>query len=397
MALLLAVVRQQLPSLPNDAAVRHWLARAKAYPNVIQTSQTSVLYTQQQQATPNKLASATFAQLLLNVSRLSNATRVYFSAPTTHTNLSLLSLPASLLTNDLLRLWDPAPDLQPQDSSSLRSRVGTPLPAAVTQTYVWMGSASIATRLHYDASHNMYAQLYGHKRFWLLPPNATRHMDVYPVDSPHNRQARLPFDPRLQPALVQPSFLQTVRAAQTDALLRVDLRPGEMLILPAGWLHFVEAVTPSVSVNVWKESSATVLLQQLLRNALPFGDRTWSADKIAVGLQRYLPWVLNRVLEYPIHDESTSDWTPSALHGWLRSWHPDGQVLDTTQCSASRANGLHVLLKPYVDDVVRTFISMKDEGVMQVLLWVWMHSSLSLLHAKEKERVSFLLKCIAAT
>jgi hypothetical protein len=256
-----------------------------------------------------------------------------------------------------------------------------------------MGSADIATQLHYDASHNIYAQLYGRKQFWLLPPNATRHMDVYPIDHPHNRQARLPFDPRRHPALREPSFLQTVRAAQTDVIIRVELLPGELLVLPAGWLHFVQALTPSVSVNVWKESAATVLLNQLLRNILPFGDSTWSADKLTMVLQRYMPQVMNAVLGYLVEEEG--DWTPSPLHSWLRSWHPQDKILSTTTCSSSRGKGLDELLAPFVRDVVRTFATMADAGVRHVLLWVWMHSTLSTLYAEEVERASFAFKCLA--
>ena len=47
--------------------------------------------------------------------------------------------------------------------------------------------------------------------------------------------------------------------------------------------HFVEALTPGV-VNVWKE----VLLNQLFRNVLPFGDCT-------TVLQLYLPGIIQLV------------------------------------------------------------------------------------------------------
>ena len=58
--------------------------------------------------------------------------------------------------------------------------------------HVWMGSAGATSTLHYDTAHNSYLQLYGRKRFLLLPPSYTAGMPTYPEAHPSNRQARPP-------------------------------------------------------------------------------------------------------------------------------------------------------------------------------------------------------------
>ncbi len=43
-----------------------------------------------------------------------------------------------------------------------------------------MGGAEVTAAAHYDAVHNLYVQLYGHKRFILFPPIANRVLYTYP-------------------------------------------------------------------------------------------------------------------------------------------------------------------------------------------------------------------------
>eukprot|EP00730_Choanoeca_flexa_P016814 TRINITY_DN8015_c0_g1_i1.p1 TRINITY_DN8015_c0_g1~~TRINITY_DN8015_c0_g1_i1.p1 ORF type:complete len:305 (+),score=55.06 TRINITY_DN8015_c0_g1_i1:483-1397(+) len=299
-----------------------------------------------------------------------------------------------------MQAWDPAPDLSPSDRTSLRTRGGRTIPPATMAGYVWMGSAGIATRLHYDASHNVYAQLSGRKRFWLLPPNATRLLSVYPIDHAHNRQSRLNWDPRQVPALGNHSNLELIQLAQITTVVKVDLDPGEALHLPAGWWHFVQAVTPSISVNMWKESAATVLLHQLLGNLVPFGDSSWPEDKLKIALQHYVPWVMTTVIKLTITDETERHaqhaWTPPLLHSWLHGWYPDIRVHDADKshlCSSAKAKGIDQLLTPFVDDVSRTFARMADVQIREVMLTIWMHSTLHLLYAEESKRVRFVLAC----
>lgn len=38
------------------------------------------------------------------------------------------------------------------------------------QANAWLSTANASTPLHYDTSDNVFVQLHGHKRLWLLPP-----------------------------------------------------------------------------------------------------------------------------------------------------------------------------------------------------------------------------------
>src|SRR6185437_10083164 len=53
------------------------------------------------------------------------------------------------------------------------------------------------------------------------------------------------------------------------------LEPGDVLILPAGWLHHVEALSVSISVNVWSDSGDYLKMQKIFSNAAPFLDKAW--------------------------------------------------------------------------------------------------------------------------
>ena len=65
----------------------------------------------------------------------------------------------------------------------------------------WAGVPGISSPLHYDAAHNVYLNLMGHKRFLLLPPEATPLLYPFPRLHPSTRQSqldlrRLPPHPR---------------------------------------------------------------------------------------------------------------------------------------------------------------------------------------------------------
>jgi hypothetical protein len=53
---------------------------------------------------------------------------------------------------------------------------------------LWLGEPGVEAHAHYDGYHNLYAQLYGHKRFRLVSPAAWRHLGVYPFLHPCHAQ-----------------------------------------------------------------------------------------------------------------------------------------------------------------------------------------------------------------
>lgn len=115
-----------------------------------------------------------------------------------------------------------------------------PLPAPLLlgadRNRVRAGAANITTTPHVDPHNNVFVQLAGHKRFRLSPPADLFAFAPYPATHPHARQAQRPllYDEA-------PSSIRT---------LTVTLRPGEMLWLPALWVHEVHAVTATISASI---------------------------------------------------------------------------------------------------------------------------------------------------
>ena len=142
-----------------------------------------------------------------------------------------------------------------------------PLPQHDIRPHLWLGQPGVSVTLHYDTNDNTYVQLHGAKRFLLLPPAAARYVYLHPVHHPHNGQARAHFDllwDNNATGLERefPAFSQVWGLAQEGLL-----RGGEILVLPANWLHHVitespppnpadleeEASALSVSVNLWRK------------------------------------------------------------------------------------------------------------------------------------------------
>lgn len=128
---------------------------------------------------------------------------------------------------------------------------------------LWAGSANATTTLHYDTAHNSYLQLYGAKRFLLLPPHMVQKTPMFPEAHPSLRQSSVPLSAlpsmavRLGSNLDEGGKLEVAEAV---------LEPGELLLLPAHWMHHVEAVgqappSLSLSVNFWVKSAAEHAVQ----------------------------------------------------------------------------------------------------------------------------------------
>ncbi|KAF8607967.1 Clavaminate synthase-like protein [Ceratobasidium sp. AG-I] len=127
---------------------------------------------------------------------------------------------------------------------------------------VWIGGSRSVTSVHSDPYENIYAVVRGSKHFTLLPP--TEGYTLHEQRVSHARYTRpIPTSP-LQLSLVDPPA--TVRWAEVDPSLpsldtketgamRITVREGESLYLPAGWWHHVAQTGDEsgvcVAVNWW--------------------------------------------------------------------------------------------------------------------------------------------------
>jgi hypothetical protein len=105
----------------------------------------------------------------------------------------------------------------------------------------WLGPAGTMTPLHCDYDDNIFAQIWGTKRIFLSPPHHGQFLyswEANPVlfGSPFNPEA--------------PDFDKFPLARQA-AMIEVIVNPGDMLYVPAGWYHYVHALTFSLSSNRW--------------------------------------------------------------------------------------------------------------------------------------------------
>ncbi|MEC8024017.1 MAG: cupin-like domain-containing protein [Myxococcota bacterium] len=92
---------------------------------------------------------------------------------------------------------------------------------------LWIGPAGTRTPLHHDVSNILLGQVEGSKRITLIPP---QYADAFEWDGFYAQPAHPPFD--------------------RVPTLQTDLTAGDALFLPAGWLHHVEAMSPSVSFSL---------------------------------------------------------------------------------------------------------------------------------------------------
>lgn len=105
----------------------------------------------------------------------------------------------------------------------------------------WVGPAGTVTPLHCDYDDNLFAQVWGSKRIFLSPP----HHDQFLYPSEANA---ILFGSPVNPEA--PDFDKFPLARQAS-LIEVIVNPGDMLYVPAGWYHYVRALTFSLSSNRW--------------------------------------------------------------------------------------------------------------------------------------------------
>jgi ribosomal protein L16 Arg81 hydroxylase len=103
------------------------------------------------------------------------------------------------------------------------------------KVFFWFGPAGTVTPLHHDVMNVLLAQIYGRKRFTLIPPEQIPYVynetGVYgEVDCERPDYDSYPLYREVHP-------------------LRFVLGPGELLFIPVGWFHHVRALDVSMTVS----------------------------------------------------------------------------------------------------------------------------------------------------
>ncbi|WJF90193.1 cupin-like domain-containing protein [Paraburkholderia bonniea] len=101
--------------------------------------------------------------------------------------------------------------------------------------FFWLGPAGTRTPFHHDLTNNFMTQIVGRKRVTLVPLCDTPFM--YNLTHCYSQVDGKAIDYNLFPDM---------RHAQ---LIECTLQPGELLFVPIGWWHYVEALDTSVTIT----------------------------------------------------------------------------------------------------------------------------------------------------
>ncbi|KAL1530843.1 hypothetical protein AB1Y20_001738 [Prymnesium parvum] len=165
---------------------------------------------------------------------------------------------ASLQPLDHLLLHD-VPPLRKEEPQPPE---GGPAPANQTTLRLWISSKGVASRTHYDKSHNVFTQLSGRKRVLLWPPSSLPELHLYPAIHAAYRQSQIPLraasgtGPLPEAAMAHYPRASATLAGRTaaDAAVAVELVPGGCLYIPPYWAHAVLSVDASVSLSSFSTS-----------------------------------------------------------------------------------------------------------------------------------------------
>eukprot|EP00924_Labyrinthula_sp_SR-Ha-C_P009941 maker-scaffold_21-snap-gene-4.39-mRNA-1 protein AED:0.00 eAED:0.00 QI:2/1/1/1/1/1/2/571/482 len=122
---------------------------------------------------------------------------------------------------------------------------------------LWMGTSSADTRFHHDCCDNFVMMLSGTKRFTLAPPTDWRVLNPQCIGKLKN----LCWASVNNPNLPNEKFSSKERRIlQHVNKIVVDVGPGEILYMPAGWFHHIQNLGPTVMVNWWTKGKETCAL-----------------------------------------------------------------------------------------------------------------------------------------
>jgi len=113
---------------------------------------------------------------------------------------------------------------------------------SLTTNSLFVGVRGVITPAHYDEQENLFAQIYGRKRFILFPPSDYECMYPYPLNHPNDRQSQVNIH---NPDLT--TFTNFAFATPHEAVIH----PGDVLYVPSYWWHHVISLDDSISVSWW--------------------------------------------------------------------------------------------------------------------------------------------------
>uniref|UniRef100_A0A8C2GT83 Hypoxia-inducible factor 1-alpha inhibitor n=1 Tax=Cyprinus carpio TaxID=7962 RepID=A0A8C2GT83_CYPCA len=121
----------------------------------------------------------------------------------------------------------------------------------LTSNLLLIGMEGNVTPAHYDEQQNFFAQIKGHKRCILFPPDQFDCLYPYPVHHPCDRQSQVDFE---NPDYDK--FPNFTNAVGYEAVVG----PGDVLYIPMYWWHHIESLLNggvTITVNFWYKGAPT--------------------------------------------------------------------------------------------------------------------------------------------
>jgi ribosomal protein L16 Arg81 hydroxylase len=140
---------------------------------------------------------------------------------------------------------------------------------------LWLGLNNIdnengtTSRLHMDATDNVYVLIQGKKKFTLVSPNDSLKMKTisptYQVlPNGHGLQYKTPNNNSFLPHVLQSQYeildqsnyhFSTINTVDNKSLeyrsITFDINAGDILYLPTGWYHQVTSYGNTTAINYW--------------------------------------------------------------------------------------------------------------------------------------------------
>lgn len=240
---------------------------------------------------------------------------------------------------------------------------------------LFTGCAGTSTALHYDRTKNFFFQLKGKRRFILLPPGELQVLYLPPTGHPYHRHSLLePWDLRAIDWSRYPRFQRTAK----HSILVADLGPGDILMIPPFWSHFVVSLSDDSLGLASRLPLEMAIADGLTAIPIPF-ETEWSAVLKRRAMRAYLGlllqgnedreialrdrWIyaLNETRPYAMDacDTASTDSDEPSLHLLVHEKFPKyaAMVWSTLhRLMTSSALREHLILD-YCDDVVLTVFS----------------------------------------
>lgn len=118
----------------------------------------------------------------------------------------------------------------------------------------WIGPKGTITGFHRDWADNIICQVRGKKRLVLVPPHLSHVMLISSKFDVFSELSMIDYKKYELHSDMYPEF-----AAVKDQAVEIILEEGDAAFIPYGWWHFVESLSPSISVNCFMYSPMEVL------------------------------------------------------------------------------------------------------------------------------------------